>query len=200
MVTILSVGLHVADADRAGALHLAVDVHGAGAALRDAAAVFGAGQADLLADDPQQRRVGLDLHVAILPLMLSFAIRTLPGIARRRRHSLLLGLCREAYGRAPEVPEVPPGSYEVFQFNARRAAYGKEASSLLPGVEGWQDRIHNTMLRVKPSSRGDHSRIGSPSTVQRRSSRRSSFGKSVRAWMVQRLSHIRKSPSCQTCS
>ena len=45
-----------------------------------------------------------------------------------------------------------------------------------------------------------HSRIGSPSTVQRRSSRRSSFGKSVRAWMVQRLSHIRKSPSCQTCS
>src|SRR5580704_9089347 len=45
-----------------------------------------------------------------------------------------------------------------------------------------------------------HSNSGSPSTVQRRSSRRSSFGKSVRAWMVQRLSHIRKSPSCQTCS
>ena len=43
MVTILSVGLHVADADRAGALHLVVDVHGAGAALRDAAAVFRAG-------------------------------------------------------------------------------------------------------------------------------------------------------------
>src|SRR5262249_56362764 len=41
---------------------------------------------------------------------------------------------------------------------------------------------------------------GSPSTVQRRRSRRSSFGKSVRAWMVQRLSHIRKSPSFQTCS
>ena len=36
--------------DRAGALHLAVDVHRAGAALRDAAAVFGAGQADLLAN------------------------------------------------------------------------------------------------------------------------------------------------------
>ena len=45
--------LHVADTDRARALHLAVDVHRAGAALRDAAAVLGAGQADLLADDPQ---------------------------------------------------------------------------------------------------------------------------------------------------
>ena len=44
--------LHVADADRARALHLAVDVHGAGAALRDAAAVFRAGETDLLADHP----------------------------------------------------------------------------------------------------------------------------------------------------
>ena len=52
MVTIRSVGLHVADADDAGALHFVVDVHGAGAALRDAAAVFRAGEADLLADHP----------------------------------------------------------------------------------------------------------------------------------------------------
>ena len=66
MVTIWSVGLDVADPDRARALHLAVDVHRAGAALRDAAAVFGAGEPDLLADDPQQRRIGLDLHVTDL--------------------------------------------------------------------------------------------------------------------------------------
>src|SRR5262249_54268717 len=53
----------VSDADGAGALHFVVDVHGAGAALGDAAAIFRAGEADLLADDPQERRVGLCLHV-----------------------------------------------------------------------------------------------------------------------------------------
>src|SRR4051812_16254166 len=35
----------------------AVDVHGAGAALRDAATVFGAGEAGLLPENPQKRRV-----------------------------------------------------------------------------------------------------------------------------------------------
>ena len=64
MVTILSVGLHAAETgmehERTSA---AVEVHGAGAALRDAAAVLGARQADLLANDPQQRRVGFHLHV-----------------------------------------------------------------------------------------------------------------------------------------
>src|SRR5215831_987112 len=53
----------VPDADGAGALHFVVDVHGAGAALGDAAAIFRAGEADLLADDPQEGRVGLYLHV-----------------------------------------------------------------------------------------------------------------------------------------
>src|SRR5205823_3339929 len=57
-------GVYVRHADRAGALHLIVDVQGAGAALRDAAAVLRAGEADLLADDPQKRGVGLDLDVA----------------------------------------------------------------------------------------------------------------------------------------
>src|SRR5215211_411090 len=47
--------LHGAERERAGALHLAIDVHRARAALRDAAAVFGAGEADLFADDPQER-------------------------------------------------------------------------------------------------------------------------------------------------
>ena len=56
-------GLHGADRNRAGTHDLAVEVHRARAALRDAAAVFGAGEADLLADDPQERSVGLHLHV-----------------------------------------------------------------------------------------------------------------------------------------
>src|ERR1700686_3607053 len=37
---------------------------GAGAALRDTASVLGAGQAELLADDPQQRRVRIAIEVA----------------------------------------------------------------------------------------------------------------------------------------
>ena len=48
---------------RAGARRHAVDVNGAGAALRDAAAVFGAGQADVFPDRPEQRRVGFDVDV-----------------------------------------------------------------------------------------------------------------------------------------
>jgi hypothetical protein len=39
-------------------------VNGAGAALGHPAAIFGAGEADLFADDPQERGVRLHLHVA----------------------------------------------------------------------------------------------------------------------------------------
>ena len=42
---------------------VAVEVHGAGAALRQAAAEFGAGQADGVADDPQQGHVRRDIDV-----------------------------------------------------------------------------------------------------------------------------------------
>ena len=66
MVTILSVGFTSLTSDQAGALHFAVDVHGAGAALADAAAVLGAGQPDLLAQRPQQRRVAVHLQVECL--------------------------------------------------------------------------------------------------------------------------------------
>ena len=48
-----------------GARGDAVDMDRAGAALRDAAAVFGAGQADVLPDRPEQRRLGLDVDVVI---------------------------------------------------------------------------------------------------------------------------------------
>ena len=47
--------------DRAGAHRRAIDMHRAGAALGDAAAVFRAGQAGLLADRPQQRRARVDV-------------------------------------------------------------------------------------------------------------------------------------------
>ncbi len=47
----------------AGARRHPVDLHRAGAALGDAAAELGAGQPDLVAQDPEQRRVGLDVEV-----------------------------------------------------------------------------------------------------------------------------------------
>jgi hypothetical protein len=53
----------VADLDAAGAHGFAVHMHGAGAALRDAAAEFGAGQSDLIANDPEQRRLRLDVEL-----------------------------------------------------------------------------------------------------------------------------------------
>ena len=66
MVTIWSVGFTSPTRIEHERIDLAVDVDRAGAALRDAAAVLGAGQADLLADDPQQRRIVLHLHVTRL--------------------------------------------------------------------------------------------------------------------------------------
>src|SRR3954451_22602359 len=48
---------------RAGAHRGAVDMHGAGAALRDAAPVFGAGQPDRVAQRPQERRARIDIDL-----------------------------------------------------------------------------------------------------------------------------------------
>ncbi len=48
---------------RAGPHGDAVDMHRAGAAGRDAAAVLGAGQADLFPQHPEQGRVGIGLHL-----------------------------------------------------------------------------------------------------------------------------------------
>src|ERR1043166_3083515 len=60
--------LYVTEADRAGALHLAVDMDRACAALGDAAAEFRAGETDLLPDHPQERHIRLRLHVAYLAI------------------------------------------------------------------------------------------------------------------------------------
>ena len=46
----------------AGADRPAVQVHGTDAALRDAATELRAGQADRVTQDPQERRLGFDIH------------------------------------------------------------------------------------------------------------------------------------------
>ena len=64
-------GLHPITAlhrGRAGARRHTVDMHGAGTALRDTAAVFGAGQADVLANRPEQRRVRIDVDVIVFAI------------------------------------------------------------------------------------------------------------------------------------
>src|SRR5262245_27870169 len=62
----LVAGLQPSHGNGARANELAVDVHRAGAALGDAAAVLGARQTHLLADDPQQGRVGFHRHLTDL--------------------------------------------------------------------------------------------------------------------------------------
>src|SRR5499427_9548704 len=110
---------HVSDADRAGTLHLVIDVHGAGAALGDPAAVFRAGEADLLADDPQERGICLHLHVADgvvdielchkLPLVDSSMQILLLLSANEREVKTVPGLCwkHSAFGAA--VPTAGAG-------------------------------------------------------------------------------------------
>ncbi len=55
-------GFQRGDRHGTGTRGLTVDVYGASAAQRHAAAVFGAGKAHQIADDPQQGRVRLGFH------------------------------------------------------------------------------------------------------------------------------------------
>ena len=81
MVTIRSEGRTSPPGWRRSAA-LVVDVLPAGAALRDAAAVFRAGQADLLADHPQERGLSASTSTSrTLPLMLSLAMSFLSRVA-----------------------------------------------------------------------------------------------------------------------
>src|SRR6185437_9006971 len=57
--------LQAADRHRAGAHRLAVDVHGASAALRDAAAEFGAGETSGIADGPKQGCIWLKIDLML---------------------------------------------------------------------------------------------------------------------------------------
>src|SRR6266850_2287280 len=76
-------GLQRTDGNGAGAPHFAVDMHRAGPALRDAAAVLGAGEAHLLADHPEQRGVGLRLHVADPAIDIELGHRCYSSMTRR---------------------------------------------------------------------------------------------------------------------
>src|SRR6185369_1180288 len=80
-------GFHCPDRNRTRALHFAVDMHGAGPALRDTAAVFGAGQTDMFANDPQERRVVFDLHVAHFAVDVQFRHVSSPGTVYGRQMS-----------------------------------------------------------------------------------------------------------------
>ena len=54
-------GAHAGNRQITGAHGHAVEVHGTGAALGDTAAVFDAEEVEVVAQDPQQGRVGIDL-------------------------------------------------------------------------------------------------------------------------------------------
>src|SRR5882672_11103531 len=59
----------------------AVDENRAGAALRDAAAIFGAGQPDVVTDRPKQRRVRLDVDIDCLSVDAELCHRISLGVA-----------------------------------------------------------------------------------------------------------------------
>ena len=82
------------NAARAGGL--AVEVHRAGTALRDAAPEFRAGQLELLTDDPKQRRVGLCLHAD------RFAVERKRNVCHAVLHwQSVLNACEIVGGDAP---------------------------------------------------------------------------------------------------
>ena len=63
---------HVGHRGDAGADGLLVDDHGACAAQRLATAVFRAGQAGLIAEEPEQRKIGIAVPVPFLTIDLQF--------------------------------------------------------------------------------------------------------------------------------
>ena len=56
------------DGELAGLRRVTIDMHGAGAALADAAAELGAGQPKVLAEHPEQGRIGIDIHLFALSI------------------------------------------------------------------------------------------------------------------------------------
>src|SRR5207302_2416347 len=92
-------GLHAADGEDAGPRQLAVDVHRAGAALRDAATILGACQADLLTDDPEQRRVRLHLHITDSAIDVELRHGPPPGAILTDSAAPRGGCALEAFGQ-----------------------------------------------------------------------------------------------------
>ena len=77
------VAADIADLQRAGPHRLAIDMHGAGATHRDPAAIFRAGDAKLVAQDPKQGHVGLDIQPVGLAVDLQFHATSKSGLDRR---------------------------------------------------------------------------------------------------------------------
>src|SRR5437016_3942933 len=74
---------------RARANRLAVDVHGACAALRDAAAVFRSGQSGLLTQRPEERRAWIDFEIRGLSIENKAGHRRAPLRSWDLRRSIL---------------------------------------------------------------------------------------------------------------
>src|SRR5262249_51472306 len=106
--------VEAADRRDAGADRLAVDMHGAGAALRDPAAELAAGQSDLLAQHPEKRHLALDIEPMRGPVDLdrdhdAVPLRACSGTAGRRRARLpALGGLAWRLGPLYRPPRVPP--------------------------------------------------------------------------------------------
>ena len=60
--------VHIGSGKLAGTHRHAIDMHRAGAAPGNAAAIFGACQAEFIAQDPEQRHVRLDIDLERLPI------------------------------------------------------------------------------------------------------------------------------------
>ena len=97
-----------------GAHRLPRQHHRAGAALRDAAAIFGAGQADLVAQRPEQRHFRLDIELMLGTIDLEcdhrgFLLRRGDGPARAR----LMGTVLYHKSGRPAIRRVPvPGAQD----------------------------------------------------------------------------------------
>src|SRR6478609_1229028 len=106
--------------ERAGPCRHAIHVHGAGAALRDAAAVLGAGEADVLPDRPEQRRGGIDVDVVIFAIdVQANHSRTSPGRIFRPAH-LKAGTQIAAARTVIGIPQINNRARPIFRARSSR--------------------------------------------------------------------------------
>src|ERR1700692_2514592 len=95
-------------------------MHGTGAALGDAAAVFGAGQTDRVTQHPQQGRVGFGVDVVRL------------SVDGKANHTVLpVEWCASPYGTLASAPTLGP-SLPRSKANANRKFVSRELAT--PGI------------------------------------------------------------------
>ena len=191
----------------AGAHRLAVEVHGAGAAQGHAAAELGAGEAQRVAQHPQQRRfrIDVDLHGLAVDVELDHRVLALGcwcGVPRRTimpRH-FKSGMAQLRYHcapqspvarfRAPIVTEVviigagPCGLFQVFELGLLGMSCHIVDSLAHPGRP-----VHRALSRTSPSTTSRRCR-----SAARRSWSTGCCSRSSRS--MRRCTSARKSPSC----